>query len=46
MDKSGRWWRQCDDGTPEEALRRLTWASPVLESLLDGFLRGYAQLFL
>ena len=46
MDKSGRWWRESDEGTLEEALRRATGGSPVLGPLLDGFLHGYAQFFL
>ena len=45
-DKSGRWWRESEDGTVEEAFRRGPADPAVTKAMVDNILRGYGQLFL
>jgi hypothetical protein len=46
-DKSGRWWRQSEHGTFEEAFRRPRGVGPaVTKAIVDNTLRYYGQLFL
>jgi len=45
-DRSGRWWRQSDDGTVEEAFRRGPAKPAVTKAIVDNTFRYYGQLFL
>jgi hypothetical protein len=46
LDKSGRWWRQGEDGTIEEAFRRPTDARLGIKSILVNTASFYVRLLL
>ena len=46
VDKTGRWWRQSEDGVFEETFRRPAGAPSVAKSILVNTARYYVQLLL